>query len=111
MPPVHRRLHINLDTTADPFAWPRYPGLEEVRSHILETINQLSLEEAEEFVRSYSGKGGRYLGRVLLRLAQLYVEKGEVQAAQELLEEVVGLSPNEPEVVEEAERLLKRIGP
>jgi tetratricopeptide (TPR) repeat protein len=96
---------------ADPFAWPRHPGLKEVRSRIVESINRLSLEEAEEFVRSYSGKVGPYLGWVFLRLARLYGERGEVHSARELLEEVPELFPHELEVIEEAKRLLERIGP
>lgn len=95
---------------ADPFAWPRHPGLEKVRLRILDTINQLSLAEAERFIQSHSGKGGPYLGWVFLRLARLYEEKGEVQSARELLEEVPELFSHEPEVIEEAKRLLERMG-
>lgn len=109
---VYRGGYIQMEAIwADPFAWPRYSGLKEVRSRILETINQLSVAEAEGFIQTYSGKGGPYLGRVFLRLAQLYMERGEVQSARELLEQMPELFSQEAEVLEEARRLLEQMGP
>lgn len=95
----------------DTYAWPRYKGLKEVHSKIEEIIqHKLTLEEAESFVQTYTGKKNPYLGPVFVRLGELYAQRGDKQTAKELLMEVRDLFPSDKDLIAKAEALIKTLG-
>ncbi|MBN1286587.1 MAG: hypothetical protein JXB47_14410 [Anaerolineae bacterium] len=95
---------------ADDYAWPVPAEVERARARIDEIINEkLTLDEAEYFVQRNIGRSNLYLGRVYLRLGELYEEAGDARTAEDIYEEVTEFFSQEPDLVTRAQTHLDRL--
>ena len=95
---------------ANRYAQPVPESIASARSRIDEIINEkITIEEAENFVQRNVGRSNPYLGRIFLRLGELYEADGDTDDAQDIYEEVAELFPREPELIARAEENIKRL--
>lgn len=84
--------------------------VELARTRIEEIINEhLTLDQAETFVQRNIGQSNPYLGRVYLRLGELYEEEGDLRSAEDIYEEIRDLFRNQPQLIERADAHLARL--
>jgi tetratricopeptide (TPR) repeat protein len=95
---------------ASEYAVPVPAEVERARARIDEIIDEkLTLEDAEYFVERNIGRGNPYLGRVYLRLGELYEEEGDLRTAEDIYEEVIDFFAQEHDVVDRAQTNLDRL--
>ncbi|MDQ3461294.1 MAG: hypothetical protein M3498_18685 [Deinococcota bacterium] len=94
----------------NPYAWPIPEEVVRARARIDELIEErLSLTEAERFVQVNIGRSNPYLGRIYLRVGELYEEEGDLRTAEEVYEEVLELFGRDAALAERAEANLARL--
>ncbi len=94
----------------DPYAWPIPEEVARARARVDEIIEErLSLTEAERFVQVNIGRANPYLGRIYLRVGELYEEEGDLESAEEVYEDVLDLFARDAELVQRAEANLARL--
>jgi tetratricopeptide (TPR) repeat protein len=94
----------------NPYAWPIPEEVVRARARIDELIEErLSLTEAERFVQVNIGRSNPYLGRIYLRVGELYEEEGDLRGAEEVYEEVLELFGRDAALAERAEANLARL--
>ena len=64
---------------------------------------------AEAFIQANIGKTNPYLGIVFLRLGELYEQEGDLAAARDVYQLVLGSFPNEPDWVAQAQTHLDHL--
>jgi tetratricopeptide (TPR) repeat protein len=95
---------------ASEYAAPVPAEVERARARIDEIIDQrLTIEDAEYFVERNIGRSNPYLGRVYLRLGELYEEEGDLRTAEDIYEEVIDFFAQEPDVVDRAQTHLDQL--
>ncbi len=95
---------------ADQYAWPMPNEAAVSRARIEEIIDQrLTVDDAERFVQRNIGRSNPYLGRIFLRMGELYQEQGDLDTAQEIFEEAVDLFNNEPALQAQAQSRLDQL--
>lgn len=92
------------------YAQPVPESIASARSRIDEIINEkITIEEAEKFVQRNVGRSNPYLGRIFLRLGELYEADGDEDDAMDIYSEVAELFPREPELIARAQENIKRL--
>ena len=95
---------------SSPYAQPVPEAITPARSRIDEIINQhITIDDAEGFVQRNVGRSNPFLGRIFLRLGELYEAEGDVDDAMDIYEEVAELFPREPDLIARAAEHLKRL--
>ena len=88
----------------NPYALPKPAEVAVAQARIEEVINErLTLEDAERFVQRNSGRGHPYLGRIYLRMGELYEAEGDTRTAEDIYEEVIEFFPQEAALIERAQ--------
>ncbi|MBZ0292110.1 MAG: hypothetical protein K8L99_06030 [Anaerolineae bacterium] len=87
------------------------PGeVERAKVRIDEIINQrLTIDDAERFVQKNTGRENAYMGRIYLRLGELYEEDGDTRTAEDIYGEVIDFFPRETDVVARAQAHLDEL--
>jgi tetratricopeptide (TPR) repeat protein len=92
-------------------AWPVSASYAEARTRIDEIINNdLTLEQAEQFVQQNIGRANPYLGPIYLRLGELYEADGDLRSARDVYTDVADLFANQPALADRAQAHLDRLG-
>lgn len=95
---------------ADPYAAPVPGEVEQARARIETIINEhLTIPEAENFVQRNIGRSNPYLGRIYLRLGELYEAEGDIDTAEEIYEDVIDSFSSDTALVERAQQNLERV--
>ncbi len=94
----------------DRHAWPIAATYAQAKTRIGEIINeQLSVDQAEQFVQQNTGRANAYLGPVYLRLGELYEAEGDTRSAKDVYADVADLFSNEPALAQRAQANLDRL--
>ncbi|MDQ3459562.1 MAG: hypothetical protein M3498_09735, partial [Deinococcota bacterium] len=94
----------------NPYAWPVPESVARASARVDEIIEErLGLADAERFVQVNIGRGNPYLGRIYLRLGELYEAEGDLRGAEEVYEEVLELFGRDAALAERAEANLARL--
>lgn len=92
-------------------AWPVSASYAQARTRIDEIINNdLTREQAEQFVQQNIGRANPYLGPIYLRLGELYEAEGDLRSARAVYRDVAELFANQPALAERAQTHLARLG-
>jgi tetratricopeptide (TPR) repeat protein len=92
------------------YSWPAPPELERASQRAQEIVNQrLTIEMAEEYIRSNTGRPAPYFAEIYLRLGELYEQDGDLRSAQDIYESILELFPNRPDLIEKAKAHLERL--
>lgn len=93
-----------------PWAWPRPSQLAIAAARIDEIIDKrLTTATAEQFVQENTGRPSAYMGRIFLRLGELYEAEGDARSAKDIYAEIPDLFPNEPALIQQAQAHLQRL--
>jgi tetratricopeptide (TPR) repeat protein len=77
------------------YSWPLPPLLQNARQHTTEIINQqLTIADAEDYIRANTGRSALYFAEIYLRLGELYEADGDKRSASEIYQDVIELFPN-----------------
>lgn len=89
------------------YSFPRPDEVDLARERIEEIINvRLTIDDAERFVQRNIGRENPYMGRIYLRLGELYEAEGDTRTAEEIYEEVIDFFPRETGLIERAQARL-----
>ena len=92
------------------YSWPAPPELERASQRTQEIVNQrLTIEMAEEYIRSNTGRPAPYFAEIYLRLGELYEQDGDLRSARDIYESILELFPNRPDLIEKAQAHLERL--
>jgi hypothetical protein len=92
------------------YSWPEPPVVLRARERSEEIINQrLTIQTAEDYIRSNTGRPAPYFAEIYLRLGELYEQEGDLLSARDIYESIPELFPNRPDLIEKAEAHLQRL--
>ncbi len=85
------------------WALPRPAIYAEAKAKVREIIHQkFTREDAQLFLDRYLGRENPYLGEVVLRMAELYLEEGDKESALETYRLIIDSFSTDPDLVEKA---------
>lgn len=70
----------------------------------------LTIPEAERYIQANIGRPAPYFGEIYLRLGELYEQEGDRVSAREIYESIPDLFPNRPDLLQQADEHLQRLG-
>jgi hypothetical protein len=86
-------------------------AVEQAKERSNEIIYQhLTMAQAERYIQANIGRSAPYFGEIYLRLGELYEQDGDPVSAREIYEDIPALFPNRPDLIEEAQVHLQRLG-
>jgi hypothetical protein len=92
------------------YSLPEPPVVKLARERSQEIINQrLTIEMAEDYIRSNTGRAAPYFAEIYLRLGELYEEDGDLRSARDIYESIPELFPNRTDLQEKAKAHLERL--
>jgi len=92
------------------YSWPEPSVLTRARDRGQEIINQrLTIEMAEDYIRSNTGRSAPYFAEIYLRLGELYEQDGDLRSARDIYESIPELFANRPDLIEKAKAHLERL--
>ncbi|HHY56932.1 MAG TPA: hypothetical protein GYA08_16015 [Chloroflexi bacterium] len=92
------------------WAWPKPALVAVARARIDEIIDhRLTIADAEQFVQKNTGRPNAYMGRIFLRLGELYAQAGDLISARDVFNEIPDLFPNDPGLIQAAATRLQNL--
>lgn len=92
------------------YSWPTPPTLLRARQRSEEIVNQrLTIEMAEDYIRSNTGRPAAYFAEIYLRLGELYEQDGDLVSARDIYASISDLFPNRPDLIQKAQEHLDRL--
>ncbi|PTM59644.1 hypothetical protein [Desmospora activa] len=99
-----------IDAWDQPYAWPRPSFVEDARGMVDQIINEkLTIAEGEALFQAYFNRDNRYLGRIMLRVGELYEQQQDVDAAIETYEVVRQAFANDDGLIKTASQRLSAL--
>lgn len=99
-----------IDAWEQPYAWPRPSFVEQSRGMVDQIIaEKLTLAEGEALFQTHFNRDNRYLGRILLRVGELYEQQRDFPAAIETYEVAREAFATDDDVVQTASRRLSAL--
>lgn len=93
------------------YSWPIASQVAVARQRIDEIVSQrLTAAEAEDYIRTNTGKPAPYFGEIYVRLGELYAQEGAPRDARDIFESVPKLFPNRPDLIERAQAGMAQLG-
>ncbi len=104
--------YVDIEKTwSNRYSAPVPAAVEQAKKRTNEIIYQhLTMSQAEQYIQANIGRSAPYFGEIYLRLGELYEQDGDARSAREIYEDIPGLFPNRPDLIEQAQRHLERLG-